>query len=86
MIAFLTASGSTYTIENGRITRGLGAPIEDVNGGPAIHTMRALSYNADAPPTVGRRFRFTPKGWTQPITTSPIEQIAYGDAARQIAG
>lgn len=72
MYRFTTSNDTEYEVENGRITRFDGTPLE---GLPS--PLDGVSFRMKNPPTVGERFEFTPKGWTNGdfITTGRIVTI-----------
>lgn len=77
MYLFRTQSGSIYQVDNGRITRMGSGPILGLPDPTQVD--RQPFTMPHGPPTVGRRFSFVPKGWTQPITTSVVEAITRDD-------
>ena len=76
MYRFTTSNDTEYKVEDGRITRFDGTPLE---GLPS--PINGVSFRTANPPTIGERFCFTPKGWTDGdfINTSRVVAIEGQD-------
>lgn len=75
MYGFMTQSGSSYTVANGRVSR-LGD--NDVVGRPGAIVNRSAVVSGF--PVKGQPFRFRLKGDSGDIVTSPVTMVVSGAA------
>lgn len=81
MYQFTTHSGTTYTVENGRITREGDAILND----PDLAIVRERVRFLDGIPTPGSRCRITlPDTTAGAIVTSPVRAVTYPSGAEWV--